>query len=150
MSRGLAHIIRSPWTLRVSCDLVIWASPLDVIQYTKSSYFYNNVYVLYILIRFEVDKDSGRVTVSGKLDREKVDLYVVSAEARDGGGSTTYTNLYINILDENDNSPVFRREDYFANVKEDSLTFLREPVAVEVLYSGDKNSTRPLVITSEI
>ena len=103
-----------------------------------------------ILIRFEVDKDSGRVTVSGELDREKVDLYVVSAEARDGGGSTTYTNLYINILDENDNSPVFRREDYFANVKEDSLTFLREPVAVEVLYSGEKNSTRPLVITSEI
>ena len=104
---------------------------------------------VYILIRFEVDKDSGRVTVSGELDREKVDLYVVSAEARDGGGSTTYTNLYINILDENDNSPVFRREDYFANVKEDSLTFLREPVAVEVLYSGDKNFTCPLVITRE-
>ena len=84
-------------------------------------------------LRFKVDKDTGRVTVSGALDRETVDTYYVSAEARDGGGYTAFTNLQINILDENDKSPVFRREEYFATVREDSLTFLREPVVVEVI-----------------
>ena len=83
--------------------------------------------------RFTVDKDSGIVTVDGDLDRETVDSYVMTAEARDGGGYTTFTNLRINILDENDEAPVFRRDEYFATVKEDSLHFLREPVVVEVI-----------------
>ena len=85
--------------------------------------------------RFTVDKDSGWVTVAGALDRETVDSYVMTAEARDGGGYTTFTNLQINILDENDEAPVFRRDEYFATVKEDSLHFLREPVTVEVIIA---------------
>lgn len=80
-----------------------------------------------------MNKDTGVVSVSGSLDRETVDTYYMTAEARDGGGYTTFTNLQISILDVNDNPPVFRRDEYFATVKENSLHFLREPVVVQVI-----------------
>ena len=69
----------------------------------------------------------------GALDREKVDSYDITAEARDFGGYNVFTTLHIKVLDENDNAPVFRRDEYFATVKEDSLDFLRAPVTVEVM-----------------
>ena len=44
-SRGWGHTIGSPSTLRVSGDSMVWPYPLDVIQYARSSYYYDNVFV---------------------------------------------------------------------------------------------------------
>ena len=109
--------------------------------YAYQQYYCFCIMHLYHFYRFSVDKDTGWVSVAGALDRETVDSYVMTAEARDGGGYTTFTNLRINILDENDEAPVFRRDEYFATVKEDSLHFLREPVTVEV--TPFKNESLP-------
>ena len=59
MSGGFAHIIRSPSRLRVSCDSMVWANPLDVIQYPRSIYCYNNVYVLYNVKNLTFNSSTG-------------------------------------------------------------------------------------------
>ncbi|TWW78131.1 Cadherin-23 Otocadherin [Takifugu flavidus] len=68
------------------------------------------------LALFKIDSVTGRITVTGLLDREKGDLYTLTVVADDGGpkkDSTVITyddisqQVSITILDENDNSPVF-------------------------------------------
>ena len=39
------HWITLDATLRVSGDSMVWPHPLDVIQYARSSYYYDNMYV---------------------------------------------------------------------------------------------------------
>ena len=46
MYRGSGHAIGSPSTLRILDDQMVWPHPLNVMQYARSSYFYNYVYVL--------------------------------------------------------------------------------------------------------
>uniref|UniRef100_A0A8C4LWK4 Cadherin-related family member 2 n=1 Tax=Equus asinus asinus TaxID=83772 RepID=A0A8C4LWK4_EQUAS len=57
---------------------------------------------------FEVDPDSGTVTVSDSnlLDREKQAMYYLTLQATDGGNLSGSTTLHIFLLDINDNSPV--------------------------------------------
>ena len=85
-----------------------------------------------VYFRFTIDETSGVITLTGDLDREQVDTYFVTAEARDGGGLTTFINLDIHVTDVNDKAPVFRREEYYVTVKEDSTTFLRGELTVQV------------------
>ncbi|XP_056903807.1 cadherin-23 [Takifugu flavidus] len=60
------------------------------------------------LALFKIDSVTGRITVTGLLDREKGDLYTLTVVADDGGPKKDSTvKVSITILDENDNSPVF-------------------------------------------
>lgn len=84
------------------------------------------------VFRFQIDEKSGKITLTGPLDREKVDQYSLTAEARDGGGLTTTISLDVKVLDVNDMSPRFRREDLDVSVREDSLQFDRGNLIIEV------------------
>ncbi|XP_014848327.1 PREDICTED: cadherin-23 isoform X2 [Poecilia mexicana] len=60
------------------------------------------------LALFKIDSVTGRITVTGLLDREKGDLYTLTVVADNGGPKKDSTvKVSITILDENDNSPVF-------------------------------------------
>ncbi|KAG7462694.1 hypothetical protein MATL_G00187470 [Megalops atlanticus] len=59
------------------------------------------------LALFRIDSITGRITVTGLLDREKGDLYTLTVVADDGGPKKDSTVVSITILDENDNSPEF-------------------------------------------
>ncbi|XP_056147700.1 cadherin-23 [Lampris incognitus] len=60
------------------------------------------------LALFKIDSITGRITVTGLLDREKGDLYTLTVVADDGGPKKDSTvKVSIAILDENDNSPEF-------------------------------------------
>uniref|UniRef100_A0A087YAM8 Cadherin-23 n=1 Tax=Poecilia formosa TaxID=48698 RepID=A0A087YAM8_POEFO len=59
------------------------------------------------LALFKIDSVTGRITVTGLLDREKGDLYTLTVVADNGGPKKDSTVVSITILDENDNSPVF-------------------------------------------
>ncbi|XP_045556594.1 cadherin-23 [Salmo salar] len=59
------------------------------------------------LTLFKIDSITGRITVTGLLDREKGDLYTLTVVADDGGPKKDSTVVSITILDENDNSPEF-------------------------------------------
>ncbi|KAF7666879.1 hypothetical protein LDENG_00090080 [Lucifuga dentata] len=58
------------------------------------------------LALFKIDSVTGRITVTGLLDREKGDMYTLTVVADDGGPKKDST-VSITILDENDNSPAF-------------------------------------------
>uniref|UniRef100_A0AAV2JPX6 Cadherin domain-containing protein n=1 Tax=Knipowitschia caucasica TaxID=637954 RepID=A0AAV2JPX6_KNICA len=59
------------------------------------------------LALFRIDSVTGRITVTGLLDREKGDTYTLTVVADDGGPKKDSTVVSITILDENDNSPEF-------------------------------------------
>ncbi|KAL4239415.1 hypothetical protein ACF0H5_000230 [Mactra antiquata] len=89
---------------------------------------------------FQIDEQSGKITLVGPLDREKVDVYFLTAEARDGGGFTAFVNLVVKVLDINDEKPVFLREEYYVTVREDSLNFLRGDLVVEATDDDEPGS----------
>ncbi|XP_059080013.1 cadherin-related tumor suppressor-like [Tigriopus californicus] len=66
---------------------------------------------------FEIDPDSGVITLRGNLDRETKDKYFISIEASDGGGLTTSSILTLLLDDVNDNSPEFYPNVIVQNVK---------------------------------
>ncbi|MGH0120865.1 UNVERIFIED_CONTAM: hypothetical protein FKN15_024346 [Acipenser sinensis] len=76
--------------------------------------------------KFSIDKDSGQVTLMGRLDFELAQRYTLTVIARDGGGEETTGRLRVNVLDVNDNTPTFQKEGYLGSVREN------EPTTVQV------------------
>ena len=60
---------------------------------------------------FYIDPVTGNVYVAAQLDREERDEYLLIVSADDGSWKAQ-TTLTINILDENDVSPLFEKESY--------------------------------------
>ncbi|OUC45888.1 putative cadherin domain protein, partial [Trichinella nativa] len=60
------------------------------------------------------------LTLKNPLDREKKDLYILNISATDGGVPplTGYTTVFLNVLDSNDNPPVFNETEYLVIVNE--------------------------------
>ncbi|XP_058841155.1 cadherin-23 isoform X3 [Acipenser ruthenus] len=86
--------------------------------------------------KFSIDKDSGQVTLMGRLDFELAQRYTLTVIAQDGGGEETTGRLRINVLDVNDNTPTFQKEGYLGSVREN------EPTTVQVtrLRATDEDS----------
>ncbi|KAI6653368.1 hypothetical protein LOD99_3588 [Oopsacas minuta] len=69
---------------------------------------------------FAIDKSTGKLTVSGSLDRETTDGYAFEVEAYDAGihPRTGTTTVIITILDLNDNQPRFTDTTYAFEIPE--------------------------------
>ncbi|KRY16305.1 Cadherin-related tumor suppressor [Trichinella patagoniensis] len=89
----------------------------------------NGKIVNYTLIGSDVEccqllsQNEGSVlllTLKNPLDREKKDLYILNISATDGGVPplTGYTTVFLNVLDSNDNPPVFNETEYLVIVNE--------------------------------
>jgi hypothetical protein len=72
---------------------------------------------------FGTDDESGGIFVKKILDYEKQKSYSLSLIARDGGGRETNANIFIDIVDLNDNFPQFETNEYYRNVREGSRAF---------------------------
>lgn len=72
---------------------------------------------------FSINENTGLLTIASELDRETTDRYSLHIRARDHGQPvrTSETVIEIEVLDINDNSPVFRESTYQASVKEHSV-----------------------------
>lgn len=70
---------------------------------------------------FNIDMFSGKLYINRQLDREKTDSYSLNISASDCGKKhkTAYTTLKVLVLDVNDNSPVFSKSKYDAELHED-------------------------------
>ncbi|KAJ8730776.1 hypothetical protein PYW08_002189 [Mythimna loreyi] len=103
---------------------------------------------------FSLGNVDGILRATGKLDRELKASYTIIVTAKDRGDppNVTKSKIKINILDENDNSPVFDPKQYSASVPENasigasvlqvSATDIDEGVNGRVRYaiaSGDEN-----------
>lgn len=73
-------------------------------------------------IPFTLGAVDGLLRVSGRLDRELRSIYNLKVTARDRGepSRSTQTEITVEILDENDNSPVFDPRQYSAAVAENA------------------------------
>lgn len=71
---------------------------------------------------FKIDEISGKIYLQSQLDRESVDQYEIIVQAHDlGSPSLTSTCMvHVNVLDENDNTPVFPDKKIELKLSEDA------------------------------
>lgn len=58
------------------------------------------------------------MTLRGRLDYELTRRYTLTVLARDGGGEETTGRLRVNVMDVNDNAPVFQKDTYSGSLME--------------------------------
>lgn len=63
---------------------------------------------------------SGNLKVAKRLDRETVEVYILNVSATDHGTPpmSSYSEVYVNVLDANDNAPEFSESAYSVSVSE--------------------------------
>ena len=73
---------------------------------------------------FDIDVNSGELSLNSALDYEQTDLYYfhVMADAKDSNRSyAAYTSVVVNVLDANDNAPIFEQTTYVQVLSENYL-----------------------------
>ncbi|CAF0970255.1 unnamed protein product, partial [Adineta ricciae] len=68
-----------------------------------------------------LSENTGEIRTKELLDRERIEMYNLTLEATDHGRSmskSTFLNINIRILDENDNAPQFRQTNMTATINE--------------------------------
>lgn len=73
--------------------------------------------------QFSMDPNTGHITVARPLDREMVSSYVLQVRATDFGVPqlSSFALVNVDVLDTNDNPPLFLQPNYTAIVQEDKL-----------------------------
>ncbi|TKS85340.1 Cadherin-23 Otocadherin [Collichthys lucidus] len=77
--------------------------------------------------QFSLDDETGWVTLRASLDYELMRRFTLTVLARDGGGEVTTGRIRVNVLDVNDNSPIFQKEAYMGSLRENEQAV--QPVA---------------------
>uniref|UniRef100_A0A8C6PF60 Cadherin-1 n=1 Tax=Nothobranchius furzeri TaxID=105023 RepID=A0A8C6PF60_NOTFU len=104
---------------------------------------------------FTMDRDTGFLYATQALDREKQANYVLVAHANVAGGTGTAEDpmeIIVNVIDQNDNKPIFTQSTYTASVAEASpINF--DIVQVEATDADDPNTDNADIryrITSQV
>ncbi|KAL0973402.1 hypothetical protein UPYG_G00203040 [Umbra pygmaea] len=80
---------------------------------------------------FDIEKGVGTIVIAKPLDAEQRSFYNMTVEVTDGT-NTAVTQVYITVLDNNDNPPVFSQPTYDITISEDTPP---ETEVVQVLAS---------------
>lgn len=89
---------------------------------------------------FKTDKNKGGLYVAQLLDYEKQKSYSLTLFAKDGGGKSSTTSLFIDVLDVNDNAPIFESFEYSRTIRDGATSF--EPQLVVRVRLSILNTTR--------
>ncbi|XP_068423405.1 cadherin-23 isoform X3 [Clinocottus analis] len=68
--------------------------------------------------QFSLDDETGWVILRDSLDYELMRRFTLTVLARDGGGEETTGRIRVNVLDVNDNAPLFQKEAYVGSLRE--------------------------------
>lgn len=93
---------------------------------------------------FAIDSRTGMIKVAGELNYETIKKYIVYVLAKDeNNGMTSLAIVYIEVLDVNDNLPLFilRRFEYL------TVTEGQSPGVVGRVFASDKDSTTNAEVT---
>ncbi|XP_034546157.1 protocadherin gamma-A5-like [Notolabrus celidotus] len=69
---------------------------------------------------FNLDENSGDLTVNGAIDYEENKIVEIGVQAKDQGGQSTSTKVIIEVTDVNDNPPVITLTSFSNAIAEDS------------------------------
>ncbi|KAG7299357.1 hypothetical protein JYU34_016291 [Plutella xylostella] len=72
---------------------------------------------------FRTDKSKGGIYVGHTLDYENQKSFSLTLFAKDGGGKVSSTSVLVDVLDVNDNAPVFELAEYTRTIREGAMTF---------------------------
>ncbi|XP_045534163.1 cadherin-23 [Papilio machaon] len=72
---------------------------------------------------FKTDKTKGGLYVGSVLDYETQKSYSLTLVAKDGGGKVSSTSVFIDVLDANDNAPVFEAAEYSRTIRDGATSF---------------------------
>ena len=70
---------------------------------------------------FTINSANGVIATSIVLDYERTPSYVLNAQADDGNGGKTLSNVILNVIDLNDETPLFNSASYNSHVTENAL-----------------------------
>uniref|UniRef100_A0A8C2E0H1 Cadherin-related 23 n=1 Tax=Cyprinus carpio TaxID=7962 RepID=A0A8C2E0H1_CYPCA len=96
--------------------------------------------------QFSLDVETGWVTLRDRLDYELMRRFTLTILARDGGGEETTGRLRINVLDVNDNAPVFQKEAYTGSLLENE----QAPQQIVRARATDEDSPPNNILTYSI
>ncbi|XP_047515658.1 cadherin-23 [Pieris napi] len=72
---------------------------------------------------FKTDIHEGGIFVARELDYESQKSYSLTLFAKDGGGKGSTTSVFIEVLDVNDNAPVFEAAEYSRTIRDGATSF---------------------------
>ncbi|XP_026729820.1 cadherin-23 isoform X2 [Trichoplusia ni] len=72
---------------------------------------------------FKTDKSKGGIYVQQILDYEKQKSYSLTIFAKDGGGKGSTASIFVEVLDVNDNAPIFEASEYSRTIRDGATTF---------------------------
>ncbi|KPI98094.1 Cadherin-23 [Papilio xuthus] len=72
---------------------------------------------------FKTDKNKGGLYVGSLLDYETQKSYSLTLVAKDGGGKVSSTSVFIDVLDANDNAPIFEAAEYSRTIRDGATSF---------------------------
>ncbi|XP_044133352.1 protocadherin gamma-B5-like [Bufo gargarizans] len=104
---------------RGSFVLQLNATDKDEGSYAEITYSFSRIHKNARQV-FSLDSQTGVITTAGELDYETTRSYEMTIEAKDGGGLVGQCNVFIDIVDVNDNAPEITIASLSTPVSEDS------------------------------
>lgn len=72
---------------------------------------------------FKTDRNKGGIYVKQILDYEKQKSYSLTLFAKDGGGKGSTASIFVDVLDVNDNAPIFEATEYSRTIRDGASSF---------------------------
>ncbi|XP_068630269.1 cadherin-87A [Battus philenor] len=72
---------------------------------------------------FKTDRSKGGIYLANNLDYETQKSYSLTMVAKDGGGKVSSASVFIDVLDANDNAPVFEASEYSRTIRDGATSF---------------------------
>ncbi|XP_041441493.1 protocadherin gamma-B5-like [Xenopus laevis] len=69
---------------------------------------------------FQINAENGEIQKIGELDYEVTKNYKITVEAKDGGGLFSYSEVSVQVIDANDNTPEIQINSFLSVIPEDS------------------------------
>ncbi|XP_056625252.1 protocadherin gamma-B7-like isoform X11 [Triplophysa dalaica] len=92
---------------------------------------------------FQINAHTGEINLIGDLDFESIQHYEINLQAKDPGGLTGASKLFIDVLDANDNSPIISMTSFSGKIQEDSPAgTVVALISVQDLDSGKNGRVR--------
>lgn len=72
---------------------------------------------------FKTDKNKGGIYVGQMLDYEKQKSYSLTLFAKDGGSKGSTASIFVEVIDVNDNAPIFDAPEYSRTIRDGATSF---------------------------